>query len=193
MTTTRTLATAILTITALSAPALADPETKPSTRAERIARGNYLVNTVGCADCHTPLKMGPKGPERDMTRWLSGHPAQMVMPPAPAMPPGPWIGAIGATLTAWSGPWGTSFTANLTPDKETGLGGWTTRNFIETIRNARHQGRGRPLLPPMPVEFYKNFTDDDLESIFAYLQSIPPIKNRVPQPIPPPAPVTAAK
>jgi mono/diheme cytochrome c family protein len=191
MTMTRTLATAILA-TAFSTAALADDGKPAPTKAERVARGSYLVNAVGCADCHTPLKMGPKGPERDMTRFLSGHPAAMVMPPAPVLPPGPWAGAAGATLTAWSGPWGTSFTANLTPDKETGLGGWTARNFIETIRNARHQGRGRPLLPPMPVEFYKNFTDEDLESIFAYLQSIPPVKNRVPQPIPPPA-VTAAK
>ena len=188
MTTKRTLATVLLAASTFSAAALADG--KPGTRTaptstERVARGSYLVNAVGCADCHTPLKMGPKGPERDMTRFLSGHPAQMVMPPAPVLPPGPWAGAAGATLTAWSGPWGTSFTANLTPDKETGLGGWTARNFIETIRNARHQGRGRPLLPPMPVEFYKNFTDEDLESIFAYLQSVPPIKNRVPDPIPP--------
>jgi hypothetical protein len=114
------------------------------------------------------------------------------MPPAPALPPGPWNALIGATMTAWSGPWGTSFTANLTPDKETGLGGWTARNFIETIRNGRYQGRGCPLLPPMPWDVYANFTNEDLESLFAYLQSIPPVKNRVPQLIPP-APVTAAK
>jgi hypothetical protein len=127
------------------------------------------------------------------TRLLSGHPAQLVMPPAPVLAPSaPWNATVGATMTAWSGPWGTSFTANLTPDKETGLGGWTVRNFVETIRNGKHQGRGRPLLPPMPWNVYANFTDEDLESIFAYLQSIPPVKNRVPQPLPP-APVTASK
>jgi hypothetical protein len=54
-------------------------------------------------------------------------------------------------------------------------------------------GRGRPLLPPMPFPMYKHMPDEDLEAIFAYLQSIPPIKNRVPQPIPPSAPVTTAK
>jgi mono/diheme cytochrome c family protein len=194
--TTTALATAVLTASALSAAAFgetrpADAKAKPS--AEKVARGAYLVKAVGCADCHTPLKMGPHGPERDLTRMLSGHPAQMTMPPAPQLPPGPWMATVGATMTAWSGPWGTSFTANLTPDKETGLGGWTSRNFIETIRTARHQGRGRALLPPMPVEAYVNFSDDDLEAIFAYLQSIPPVKNRVPQPLPPPAPVTAAK
>jgi hypothetical protein len=195
--TTRTVTVALTTLltAGVAAAALAEgpSETRVNrTQAERIARGTYLVKTSACNDCHTPLKMGPKGPERDMTRMLSGHPAQMAMPPAPVMPPGPWIGAVGATMTAWSGPWGTSFTANLTPDKETGLGGWTARNFIETIRNGRHQGRGRQILPPMPWDVYANFTDDDLESIFAYLQSIPAVKNRVPQPIPPAA-VTASK
>ena len=155
------------------------------------ARGGYLVKSVGCADCHTPLKMGPTGPVPDETRMLSGHPSAMVMPPAPVLPPGPWIASVGATMTAWSGPWGTSFTSNLTPDKETGLGGWSTRNFIETIRTARHQGRGRALLPPMPFPAYKNFTDEDLTAIFAYLQSIPAVKNRVPAPLPPAAPPAA--
>ena len=59
-----------------------------------------------------------------------------------------------ATNTAWSGPWGVSFTANLTPDPETGLGRWTLRNFMDTIRSGRHMGRGRPILPPMPWTAY---------------------------------------
>ena len=59
-----------------------------------------------------------------------------------------------------------SFTANLTPDRETGLGKWTVRNFIETIRTGRHLGRGREILPPMPIPMYKNFTDADLTAIF---------------------------
>ncbi|HEY0706712.1 MAG TPA: diheme cytochrome c-553 [Polyangia bacterium] len=194
-------ASALVAVTfAAGGASLASPTAEKAARGEKsgdksaqVARGEYLVKAVGCADCHTPHKLGPKGPEQDQARMLSGHPAEMVMPPAPAMPPGPWIGAVGATMTAWSGPWGTSFTANLTPDKETGLGGWTTRNFIETIRNARHQGRGRPLLPPMPFPAYVNFTDEDLSAIFAYLQSIPAVKNRVPAPLPPaPAPVKTA-
>ena len=77
-----------------------------------------------------------------------------------------------------------SFTANLTPDKETGLGKWTLRNFTETIRTGRHMGRGRPVLPPMPIPVYRNFNDSDLAAIYAYLQSIPPIANRVPEPLP---------
>ena len=79
-----------------------------------------------------------------------------------------------------------SFTANLTPDPETGLGKWTLQNFTDTIRTGRHMGRGREILPPMPIPMYKNFTDEDLEAIFAYLQSIPAVKNHVPEPLPPP-------
>jgi hypothetical protein len=150
-----------------------------------VARGKYLVDAVGCADCHTPLVMGAHGPERDPTRHLSGHPDNLLMPAAPVLPEGPWSFMSSATMTAWNGPWGTSFTANLTPDKETGLGTWTVDQFIATIRNQRHQGRGRELLPPMPAIIYANFSDGDLRAIFAYLQSIPAIKNRVPQPRPP--------
>ncbi len=168
-------------------PAAAAVHTKLSAD-EMIARGAYLVTVAGCNDCHTPLVMGPNGPERDMTRMLSGHPMDLVMPPAPELQPGPWMATVGATMTAWSGPWGTSFTANLTPDDETGLGTWNARIFIDTIRNARHMGRGRPLLPPMPADMYAKMTDEDLESVFAYLESIPAVKNRVPAPIPPAPP-----
>jgi hypothetical protein len=92
---------------------------------------------------------------------------------------------VAGTNTAWSGPWGVSFTANLTPDPETGLGQWTFRNFKDTIRTGRHMGRGRPILPPMPIPMYKHMTDDDLAAVFAYLQSIPPVRNKVPSPRPP--------
>ena len=119
-----------------------------------------------------------------MSRMLSGHPASMKLPPPPA-PSGPWIVAVAATNTAWSGPWGISFTANLTPDRETGLGSWSRDTFIQTIRAGRHMGRGRPLLPPMPVPVYRNFSDDELGAIFTYLQTIKPIDNRVPEPVAP--------
>ena len=152
--------------------------------ADKAARGKYLVTVAGCNDCHTPWKMGAAGPEPDMSRMLSGHPEQMELPPAPR-PHGPWVVAAAATNTAWSGPWGMSFTANLTPDADTGLGKWTLRNFTDTIRTGRHLGRGRPILPPMPIPMYKHFTDEDLESIFVYLRAIPAVKNRVPEPLPP--------
>ena len=156
--------------------------------AKLVKHGEYLVTAGGCGDCHTPLKMGPSGPEPDMTRMLSGHPQALVMPQAPPMPPGPWMGSFAATMTAWAGPWGVSFTRNLTPDKETGLGSWTEQNFIDTIRTGRRLGKGREILPPMPVDALKNLTDADLKATFAYLRTIPAIKNKVPDPVAPQAP-----
>jgi hypothetical protein len=128
-----------------------------------------------------------------MTRMLSGHSETMEMPPAPQLPQGPWLVTAAATNTAWSGPWGVSFTANLTPDPETGLGRWTLRNFVDTIRSGRHLGRGRQILPPMPIPMYKHFVDEDLEAIYTYLRTIPPISNRVPEPLPPAQPIAAGK
>ena len=165
----------------------------PAPEVDRILRGRYLVDTGGCGDCHTPLKMGKNGPEPDVARLLSGHPESLKMPPAPKLPAGPWLVAVAATNTAWSGPWGVSFTANLTPDAGTGLGGWSAKQFADTMHTGKHLGVGREILPPMPIPAYKNFNDADLEAIFAYLQSIPAVKNRVPAPRPPAAPALAAK
>lgn len=151
-----------------------------------VERGAYIVRSMGCNDCHTPWIMGPRGPEPDMTRALTGHPADLVLPPAPSLPPGPWTWMGAASNTAFAGPWGVSFTANLTPDPETGLGKWTAEMFIQAIRTGRHEGKGRPILPPMPAAMLANMTDDDLNAIFAYLQSLKPVRNRVPQPIDPP-------
>jgi Cytochrome c len=178
------LAAAATAVAALPAHA----QSAAGSTADKIARGQYLVSTSGCHDCHTPWKMGEKGPEPDMTRALSGHPEGMALPPPPKVE-GPWVMTAAATNTAWAGPWGISFTANLTPDPETGLGKWTQRNFTETIRTGRHMGRGRQILPPMPIPVYRNFTDADLEAIFGYLQTLPAIRNRVPEPLPPAAAV----
>jgi cytochrome c553 len=156
------------------------PELKAPSAAA--TRGEYLVKSMGCWDCHTPHKMGPEGPEPDMAMWLAGHPASVTLPPAPKAA-GPWIGTVAGTMTAWSGPWGISYTANLTPDPDTGLGAWTEQQFIDALRNGRHQGRGRPILPPMPWRAISNLTDDDLKAVFAYLRAIPPVKNRVPDPV----------
>ena len=156
------------------------------------ARGRYLMSTSACMDCHTPWKMGDKGPEPDLSRLYSGHPESLHMPPAPVLPEGPWVMTAGATNTAWAGPWGVSFTANLTPDPETGLGRWTEQDFIRTIRSGRHLGRGREVLPPMPIAVYRHFTDRDLKAIFAYLRTIPPIRNQVPDPLPPASPAAPA-
>jgi mono/diheme cytochrome c family protein len=161
------------------------PEPATAAPADKVARGKYLVTVAGCNDCHTPWKMGQAGPEPDMSRMLSGHPEQFEVPGPLLLAGGPWVVAVAATNTAWSGPWGVSFTANLTPDPETGLGKWTLRDFSATIRTGRHMGRGRPILPPMPIPMYKHFTDEDLAAIYSYLRSIPVVKNRVPEPLAP--------
>ena len=179
------------TLTALSgaiASAVSDAKT-PTTdaaKAARIERGAYLVRTMGCNDCHTPMKMGPNGPEQDMTRALTGHPEDLVMPPPPTLPPGPWTWVAAGTNTAFAGPWGVSFTMNLTPDPETGLGSWTEEMFIQTMKTGRHEGKGRPIKPPMPWFVVGALNDEDIKSLFAYLQSLKPVRNRIPQPIDPP-------
>jgi mono/diheme cytochrome c family protein len=166
-------------------PGVAAPATKSAASpASLIERGKYLVTTMGCNDCHTPWKMGANGPEPDMTKMLSGHP-QEVKITAGHVPPAGWMATTNNTFTAWSGPWGVSFTANLTPDAETGLGKWTEEEFVATMRSGRHMGRGRPILPPMPFPNVASLTDDDMDAVFQYLHSIPAIKNRVPEPIPP--------
>lgn len=148
-----------------------------------VQRGQYLVRLGGCNDCHTPLKFGPHGPEPDLTRVLSGHPGDTKLPP-PELKPGPWF-AITAGMTAWAGPWGVSYAANLTPDVNTGLGIWTGDMFLKAMRTGKHMGAGREILPPMPWQNLNGLTDEDLNAIFSYLQSIPAIKNRVPDPVPP--------
>jgi mono/diheme cytochrome c family protein len=153
-----------------------------------VARGKYLAAVGGCSDCHTPRKMGPKGPEPDMSRYLSGHPAALKMPPPPKLA-GPWMWAGAATNTAYAGPWGVSYAINLTPDEETGIGVWTPEVFVAAIKTGQHLGVGRPIMPPMPWSAYAQMTEDDLRAIFAYLKSLPPAKNRAPEgePAPPPA------
>ena len=149
-----------------------------------VERGKYLVNAIGCNDCHTPKTMGPNGPEPDMTRLLSGQPEADKLPPAPK-PDGPWIASTTPNMTAWAGPWGVSFAANLTPDRNTGLGIWTEQMFVTAIREGKHMGTSRPILPPMPWQDLRMLSDADLKAIFAYLQSIPAIANHVPDPIAP--------
>lgn len=162
-----------------------DAEGAGTAEAQLVERGRYLVEGFGCADCHTPHVLGKNGPERDMTLHLSGHPAGMELPPAPALPAGPWVATVAGSMTAWSGPWGTSYTANLTPDDETGLGRWTAEEFVATLKTGRHLGRGREILPPMPIPATRNLTEADLRAMYAYLRTLPAVKNRVPDPLPP--------
>jgi mono/diheme cytochrome c family protein len=154
---------------------------------EQVARGEYLVASAGCADCHTPKRFGPNGPEPDLTRHLSGAPADIKVPAIPAglLGPNGWGALTTNDKTTWAGPWGVSFASNLTPDKAAGMGNWTEAGFIRGMRTGKHKGALREILPPMPWKAVSKLTDDDLRAVFAYLQSIKPIQNKVPDPIPP--------
>jgi hypothetical protein len=99
------------------------------------------------------------------------------------------------SFTAWAGPWGVSFAANLTPDKATGIAEWSEDMFIRVARTGKHQGQpnGRDVLPPMPWFNMKHLSDEDLRAIWAYLKSLPPVRNEVPLPISPGVSSTSAR
>ena len=183
----------LLVLIAGCTPAVEQPKTdaaKPAAPAQSpVERGKYLVTVGGCNDCHSPKAFGPNGPEVDMTKQLSGNPSDAKLPKVPAtLLADKGFGTVANShLTAWAGPWGVSFAMNLTPDKDTGIGSWTEDMFVKAIKTGKHQGApsGRNILPPMPWNWYRNMTDDDLKAVYAYLQSLPPVKNAIPDPLPP--------
>tara|TARA_R110002050_G_scaffold89204_2_gene187904 strand:- start:501 stop:1082 length:582 start_codon:yes stop_codon:yes gene_type:complete len=152
-----------------------------------VERGKMLVSAAGCTDCHSPKKMTDRGPIPDLDRLLSGHPANEVLPKYDPETAKNYI-LFSQGLTSATGPWGTSFAANLTPD-DTGIGGWTEKQFLTAIKHGKYKGmeNGRDLLPPMPWETISVMPESDLKAIFAYLKTIKPINNMVPPPIPPKA------
>ncbi|HEY7168204.1 MAG TPA: c-type cytochrome [Candidatus Binatia bacterium] len=171
----------------LSAGCTKEDSRRSQTTAER---GKYLVTLGGCHDCHTPKVPGPGGaPVLDASKLLSGHPENS---PVPAWSPEDLkrgvLASTNSNLTAWAGPWGVSFAINLTPDKETGLAEWNEQTFIDMARTGKHHGQsnGRDILPPMPWFNLKDLTDADLKAMWAYLRSLPPIRNQVPLPVAPP-------
>ncbi len=162
-----------------------DGKAEMEDRHRSIERGEYLVAVIGCDHCHTPKKMTDQGPVPDRDRWLMGHPADRTLPQVDQVGPDNWL-LFDPDLTAVVGPWGISYAANLTPHPS-GLGNWTYAQFKRAMTEGRHKGleNGRMLLPPMPWQSYQLMTDEDLQAIFDYLQSIPPIDNTVPSPVPP--------
>ena len=169
-------------------PAEPQPGKKELSQSELVTRGQYIVTIGGCNDCHSPKVMGPQGPSLDTTRLLSGHPAADPLPPVDtkALQPGNWM-LFGPDLTTAVGPWGISYSANLTPDSATGIGAWDEAIFIKALRTGKHMGQetGRPILPPMPWQSIAMLTDEDMKAMFAFLRTLKPISNRVPNPVPP--------
>ncbi len=160
------------------------PASQP-TEQQKIKRGEYLVSIIGCDDCHSPKRMGAHEPEVIPELRLSGYNKNLrLSEPDTNQVNGGWM-MFAPDLTAAVGPWGMSFAANLTPDA-TGIGNWKEENFILALREGKFKGDpgNRNLLPPMPWFVYKNMTDEDLRSIYAYLRTLKPVENRVPAPIP---------
>ena len=147
--------------------------------------GHHLATICGCGDCHTPKKISPQGPVDDSSLLYSGSPSQV---PAPSVSGVDLAKGIASTngLTAWTGPWGNSYAANITPDS-TGIGSWAEDQFMTCIRQGLYQGLvgSRPIMPPMPISSFRNFTDDELKAVFAFLKTVKPIHNVVAEYQPP--------
>lgn len=163
-----------------------NPEESEMSTEQVIERGAYLVETMGCNDCHSPKQMGPKGPEIIPELMLSGYPSDRPIMKLQHEMIGQGFSMFYPDLTAAIGPWGMSFAANLTPDV-TGLGNWSEEQFSKALKEGKYKGLdgSRMLLPPMPWINYVNMKDEDVSAIFAYLKSIPAVSNVVPAPIAP--------
>lgn len=163
------------------APASTAAVEKSPAPDDPVKRGAYLVSIMGCNDCHSPKRMGPNGPEIIPELALSGFPGNATIPPldAKATANG-WIG-FWADLTTAVGPWGQSYSGNITSDS-TGIGTWTVEQFKKAITEGKLKGLEgtRPILPPMPWQDFKNLKDEDVKAIFAYLKTTKPVHNIVP-------------
>ncbi len=141
--------TAIRLVVAGTRPAFAPAKADDAP----VARGKYLVTIAGCNDCHTPGYFFGKP---DMDRFLGGSDVGFEIPGL-----GVFVGR------------------NITPDKETGIGDWTTDRSSPRCRPASGPD-GRQLAPIMPWHAFANFTKDDVTAIAAFLKSIPPVSHACP-------------
>jgi len=127
------------------------------TPEQQIARGRYIATVSGCNDCHTP---GTLYGAPDMSRQLSG------------------------SELGWTGPWGTSYPANITPDTATGIGAYSADDIVNAFRKGVKKS-GAPVLPPMPWQDFAALTDEDAYALAAYLKSLPAVVHKVPTNLPP--------
>jgi hypothetical protein len=165
---------------------LIDKYHNEAAKEDEVRRGRYLVTIMGCADCHSPKKPGPQGPMPDMERFLSGFDSTQPLGSYDKnlVRTGQWV-IFNGQNTAFAGPWGVSFAANLTPDA-TGIGTWTFEQFNSAMRKGKFKGlaNSRPLMPPMPWQNYKDMSDADMKAVFVYLKSLRPVSNVVPAYVP---------
>ena len=140
------------------------PAKTEMTAEQKVLRGRYLSTIMGCRDCHTP---GTFYGAPDTTRMLAG------------------------SELGWQGPWGVTYSRNLTPDAETGIASWSEQDIVNSIRTG-HRPDGSVLLPPMPWQDFSFLTDEDAFAVAAYMKSLPAVKHKSPDRIPPGAKVTGA-
>jgi mono/diheme cytochrome c family protein len=124
----------------------------------QVERGKYLVQIGGCTDCHTP---GHFFGHPDMARYLAGSEVGFAVP----------------GMGVFVGP-------NLTPDKETGLGAWTSEEIATALATGVRPD-GRILAPIMPWHALAHLTKPDVLALIAYLRSLPAVKYKVPGPFGP--------
>ncbi len=160
-----------------------DIQTIKLSHNELIERGGYLVNTIGCADCHSAKIFGPMGPMVDTNTHLGGHMEGDISDKVNIDALSNWA-LFNFSLTATVGPWGISYAANISSDA-TGIGNWTEEQFFRAMKEGKYKGlaNSRDLLPPMPWQNFAHMKDEDLKAIFAYLKSTKPVNNIVPQPV----------
>jgi cytochrome c553 len=140
-----------------SASSQAAPNISVDMSPARIERGEYLFNAVcACGSCHSERDYKKFGGPLVLGRTGSGQ----------EMP----LYGLPGTITA----------GNLTRDPDSGLGKWTDGEKIRAIRDGIHKD-GRALYPLMPYQYYRYLSDQDVQSIVAYMNSLPPLKTSLPR------------
>ena len=137
-----------------------DARSRTRTRTS-VARGKYLVTVAGLQRLPHAVEDGPDGPEPDMSRMLSGHPERSMMPPAPQAPDRSVARDVGGDEHRVGGSVGREL------HREPDAGPGDRARQVDGARTSSRRsapavtwGRGRPILPPMPIPMYRNFTDE---------------------------------
>lgn len=170
----------------LNPESFADEFSKERIEQLEILQGQALSIENGCMHCHSPKIESEDDFIPDPERLFSGHPGNEKLPDIPEglIGEGKWFGLYTTGFTAWGGPWGITYAANITPDKETGIGNWTEKNFISVLSLGIHSSLTRKIMPPMPWDEISLLSDRQLKAIFKYLQTVKPVKNKVPEAAP---------
>ena len=151
--------------------------------AEQVREGETLVLEGSCNFCHTPELTED---DKYFGKILFGYPSDKKLPELPNVPFGSqqWMEFVSnLDSTVWIAGNMVVFSANITPDIETGIGSWSKDDFINTIRTGMHPGWKKKVNKPMPWLDYAKLSNDELTSIYSYLMTQQPVHNKVPEPV----------